>query len=51
MSSDGRAGAGNPTTTVTRDGLTWTLVKHENARSEDGKVWQATAEDPVSNVT
>jgi hypothetical protein len=51
VSSDGPAGAGKQTATVSGAGLTWTLVKRENARSGDSEVWKATAPSVLSGAT
>jgi hypothetical protein len=51
VSSDGPAGAGKQTVTVSGAGLTWTLVKRENARSGDSEVWKATAPSVLSGAT
>lgn len=51
VSSDGPAGAGKQTVTVSGAGLTWTLVKRENARSGDAEVWKATASTVLSGAT
>ena len=51
VSSDGPAGAGKQTVTVSGAGLTWTLVKRENARSGDSEVWRATAPIVLSGAT
>jgi hypothetical protein len=51
VSSDGPNGAGKQTATVSGAGLTWTLVKRENARSGDSEVWKATAPGVLSGAT
>ena len=51
VASDGPAGTGKQTATITGAGLTWTLVKRANARSGDSEVWKATAPTVLSNVT
>ena len=51
VSSDGPAGAGRQTATVSGAGLTWTLVKRANSRSGDAEIWTATAVAPLANVS
>jgi hypothetical protein len=49
--SDGPAGAGRQSTTISGGGLTWTLAKRANTRSGDAEIWKATASQPLSNAT
>jgi hypothetical protein len=51
VSSDGPAGAGKQMVKVSGAGLTWTLVRRENAQSGDSEVWTANAPTQLSNVT
>jgi hypothetical protein len=48
--SDGPAGGGHQSVTISGGGLTWTLVKRANTQSGDAEIWQATAAQPLSNV-
>jgi hypothetical protein len=49
--SDGPAGGGRQSLTVSGAGLKWTLVKRANSRSGDAEIWKATAPAPLSNAT
>ncbi len=51
VSSDGPAGAGKQSATVTGAGLTWKLVKRANSQSGDVEIWAATAANQLNNVT
>jgi hypothetical protein len=51
VASDGPAGSGRQTATVTGAGLTWTLVKRENGQSGDSEVWKATASGILPSAT
>jgi len=51
VSSDGPAGAGKQSATVTGAGLTWKLLKRANSQSGDAEIWTATAASQLSNVT
>jgi hypothetical protein len=51
VSTDGPAGAGKQTVTVSGAGLTWKLVKRANAQSGDSEVWAATAGTILSTAT
>ncbi len=51
VASDGPYGSGQQTATVSGAGLTWTLVKRENAQSGDSEVWKATASSVLSSAT
>jgi hypothetical protein len=51
VSSDGPAGSGKQTMSVSGAGLTWTLVKRANSQSGDAEVWQATANSVLSTAT
>jgi hypothetical protein len=51
VSADGPASAGAQSATVSGAGLTWTLVKRENARPGDAEVWTATVPSVLSSVT
>jgi hypothetical protein len=50
VGSDGPAGARQQHVTVSGAGLSWSLVKRQNARSGDSEIWTATASAPLSNV-
>jgi hypothetical protein len=49
--SDGPAGAGRQTVTVSGAGLTWKLVRRSNGRSGDAEIWTATAPGPLAGAT
>jgi hypothetical protein len=51
VAQDGPAGSGKQTATVSGAGLTWKLVKRENAQSGDSEVWQATAPSVLPGAT
>jgi hypothetical protein len=51
VASNGPAGSGKQTATVSGAGLAWTLVKRENARSGDREIWQATAPSALTSAT
>ena len=51
VSSDGQAGAGRQTFTVTGAGLTWTLAKRSNGQSGDSEIWWARASGTLSSQT
>jgi hypothetical protein len=51
VGTDGPAGAGKQTVTVSGGGLTWTLVRRANAQSGDAEVWAATANSILTNAT
>ena len=51
VSTDGPAGAGRQTATVSGAGLVWTLVKRANSRAGDAEIWTATAIGPLSGVS
>jgi hypothetical protein len=51
VSSDGPAGSGKQTVTVSGAGLNWTLVKRATSQSGDSEVWQATANSVLSSAT
>jgi hypothetical protein len=51
VGTDGPAGAGQQTVTVSGAGLTWTLVRRANAQSGDSEVWAATASTILSGLT
>ena len=51
VSSNGPAGAGKQSATVTGAGLTWTLVKRANSQSGDAEIWTAEAQNQLSDVT
>jgi len=51
VSSDGPAGAGKQSASVTGAGLTWTLVARANSRSGDAEIWTARALAPLLDVT
>jgi hypothetical protein len=51
VSSDGPAGAGKQTFTVTGAGLTWTLASRSNARSGDSEIWTARASGTLTSQT
>jgi hypothetical protein len=48
--SDGPS-AGGQTLSVSGAGLTWKLVKRENAQAGDAEIWAATASSPLSGAT
>ena len=51
VSSDGPAGAGQQTFTVTGAGLTWTLAKRGNGQSGDSEIWWARASGTLTAQT
>jgi Bacterial Ig domain/Lysyl oxidase len=51
VGSDGPAGAGQQTATVSGAGLTWTLVRRSNGRSGDAEIWTATAVGQLTDAT
>ena len=51
VASDGAAGSGKQTATVSGGGLSWTLVKRANTQSGDSEVWKATASSVLSSAT
>ena len=51
VGSDGPAGAGKQSVTVSSAGLTWKLVARANTRSGDAEIWTATALSPLINET
>ena len=51
VSSDGPAGAGQQTFTVTGAGLTWTLAKRSNGQSGDSEIWWARASGTLTSQT
>jgi|GEM_PF-2978975 len=51
VGADGPSGGGRQSATVSGAGLTWTLVKRENARSGDAEIWTATAPKPLAGAT
>jgi len=51
VASDGPAGAGGQTLTVSGAGLTWTLVRRANTQTGSAEVWQAKAAARLVNVT
>ena len=51
VSSDGPAGAGSQTFTVTGAGLTWTLGQRSNSQSGDSEIWWARASGTLSSQT
>jgi hypothetical protein len=51
VATDGPASAGKQTTTVSGAGLTWTLVKRQNASLGDSEVWMSSAASVLSNAT
>jgi Domain of unknown function (DUF4082)/Fibronectin type III domain len=50
VGSDGPAGAGRQSVTVSGAGLAWTLVERANSRSGDTEIWTATASKALANV-
>jgi hypothetical protein len=48
VSSDGPAGSGKQTFTVSGGGLTWTLAKRSNSQSGDAEIWTARATGTLS---
>ena len=50
VGTDGPAGAGKQTVTVSGGGLSWKLVRRANARSGDAEVWAATASSVLTGV-
>jgi hypothetical protein len=51
VASDGPAGGGRQSATISGAGLTWTLVARANSRSGDAEIWAATAPSPLSGAT
>ena len=51
VGSDGPAGAGRQTVTVSGAGLTWKLVARANSRSGDAEIWAAEAPEQLVNAT
>ncbi len=51
VGSDGPAGAGKQSATVSGAGLTWKLVQRANSRSGDSEIWWATAPTTLVNAT
>jgi hypothetical protein len=51
VSADGPQGGGKQSATVSGAGLTWTLVKRQNAQSGDAEIWQATAPTVLTSAT
>jgi len=51
VASDGPAGAGRQTFTVTGAGLTWTLAMRNNSHSGDSEIWWARASGTLSAQT
>jgi hypothetical protein len=51
VASDGPAGAGKQTATVSGGGFAWTVVKRANTQSGDSEVWTATAPSVLSSAT
>jgi hypothetical protein len=51
VSSDGPAGSGQQTFTVTGAGLTWTLAKRSNGQSGDSEIWWARASGTLTSQT
>jgi hypothetical protein len=51
VSSDGPAGSGQQTFTVTGAGLTWTLAKRSNSQSGDSEIWWARASGTLTSQT
>jgi hypothetical protein len=51
VAQDGPAGSGQQTATVSGAGLTWKLVKRQNAQSGDSEVWEATAPSVLLSAT
>jgi hypothetical protein len=49
VSSDGPAGGGQQTFTVTGAGLTWTLAKRSNGQSGDSEIWWARASGTLTS--
>lgn len=50
VDSDGPAGSGKQTLTVSGAGLTWTLAKRVNGSSGDSEIWTARASAALNNV-
>jgi Bacterial Ig domain len=51
VTTDGPAGAGTQSATVTGAGLSWKLIKQSNGQSGDAEVWSATAPSVLTNAT
>jgi hypothetical protein len=51
VSSDGPAGSGQQTFTVTGAGLTWTLAKRSSSQSGDSEIWWARASGTLTSQT
>ena len=51
VASDGPAGAGAQSATVSGAGLTWKLVRRANTHSGDAEIWTATAPAALVNTT
>lgn len=51
VAADGPNSAGSQHVTVSSAGLTWTLVKRENAQAGDSEIWQATAASVLPSAT
>jgi hypothetical protein len=51
VSSDGPAGAGHQSATVSGAGLEWKLVARANSQSGDAEIWAATAPTALSEAT
>jgi hypothetical protein len=51
VSADGAQGGGKQSASVSGSGLTWSLVKRQNAQSGDVEIWQATAPTVLSSAT
>jgi hypothetical protein len=51
VASDGPAGAGRQTFTVTGAGLTWTLARRTNTQSGDSEIWWARASGTLTAQT
>jgi hypothetical protein len=50
VSSDGPAGSGLQSATVTGGGLQWRLVRRSNARAGTSEVWKAVASGPLTGL-
>jgi hypothetical protein len=51
VGSDGPAGAGKQSATVSGAGLTWTLVRRSSGRPGDAEIWTATAPGELTGAT